>query len=200
MLDPDPALEQGRICTWRSVMWIRICMDSQWFWSAESVTESKRAKVTHKSRKKRRKFRFWSAGCSLSRAKGFTCSLNVLHRGLGIKNCKIRKKNRIFSSRKIWYFSSSKPWIRISIETSADPQHCLEASGSGPVFRIRKILGDRDPLVVGMDPDPSRSSKNSKKRKPLISIVLWLLDGFISVKNYVNVPSKNSKQKNFEKK
>ncbi len=66
MLDPDPALEQGRICLHlEAVMWIRICMDSHWFWSAESGTESKRAKVTHKSRKSEENH-VWSAGCSLS--------------------------------------------------------------------------------------------------------------------------------------
>jgi hypothetical protein len=35
----------------------------------ESRSESKRAKMTHKNRKKLRNFMFWSAGCSLLRAK-----------------------------------------------------------------------------------------------------------------------------------
>jgi hypothetical protein len=42
-------------------------------------------KMTHKNRKKLRIFMFWSAGCSLSRAEGFSCSKGLLYRGLGIK-------------------------------------------------------------------------------------------------------------------
>ncbi len=37
-----------------------------------------------KNRKKDRIFIFWSAGCSLLRAEGFSCSLGVLYGGLGI--------------------------------------------------------------------------------------------------------------------
>ncbi len=37
-----------------------------------------------KIRKKDRIFIFWSAGCSLLRAEGFSCSLGVLYGGLGI--------------------------------------------------------------------------------------------------------------------
>ncbi len=49
---------------------------------------------------------------------------------------------------------------------------------------------DPDPLVRGMDPDPSIMSKNSKK-----PLVCDLFD-FFSLKNYVNVPSKGNMQKN----
>ncbi len=65
-------------------------------------------------------------------------------------------------------------------------------------------LPDPDPLVRGMDPDPDPSiilllsSKNSKKN--LIPTVLRLLLDFLSLKNYLNVPSKSNKQKNFFKK
>jgi hypothetical protein len=46
---------------------------------------SRRAKMTHKNRKKYRIFLFRSAGCSLLRAEGgFSCSLGVLYGGLGI--------------------------------------------------------------------------------------------------------------------
>ena len=41
---------------------------------------SRRAKITQK---KYRIFMFWSAGCSLLRAQGFSCSLGVLYGGLG---------------------------------------------------------------------------------------------------------------------
>ena len=40
--------------------------------------------MTPKNRKKDRIFIFLSAGCSLLRAKGFSCSLGVLYGGLGI--------------------------------------------------------------------------------------------------------------------
>jgi hypothetical protein len=56
-----------------------------------------------------------------------------------------------------------------------------------PVFRILRIhmflgLPDPDSLVRGMDPDPD----------PDPSIIKNLLD-FLSLKNYVNVPSKSNK-------
>jgi hypothetical protein len=50
---------------------------------------------------------------------------------------------------------------------------------------------DPDPLVRGMDPDPSISKQ--KIRKTLIPTVLRLLLDFSSLKNDVNVPSKSKK-------
>ncbi len=47
----------------------------------DSESGSRRAKITHKSRKKLKKFMFWSAGCSLLRAECFFCSLDVLNEG-----------------------------------------------------------------------------------------------------------------------
>ncbi len=49
-----------------------------------SGSGSRRVKMTHKERKKLRKFTFWSAGCSLLMNEGFSCSLDVLFRGLGV--------------------------------------------------------------------------------------------------------------------
>ncbi len=46
-------------------------------WSGLDLNSS-RAKMTYKNRKKLINFIFWSAGCSLLRAEGFSCSLNVL--------------------------------------------------------------------------------------------------------------------------
>ncbi len=67
-----------------------------WFWSARSG--SRRAKISDKTEQKRWKnFTFWSAGCSLLRAKGFSCSLTVLYRRIGKKN----SKKLLFSSCKI---------------------------------------------------------------------------------------------------
>ncbi len=51
---------------------------------SESGSGSTRAKMTHKSRKKLRNLMFWSAGCSLLRAEGFFCNLDVLYGSLGI--------------------------------------------------------------------------------------------------------------------
>jgi hypothetical protein len=53
-------------------------------WVAGSGSGSRRAKMTHKNRKKYRMFMFWSAGCSLLRTEGFSCSLGVFYEGLGI--------------------------------------------------------------------------------------------------------------------
>jgi hypothetical protein len=50
---------------------------------------SRRAKMTHKDRKKSRIFMFLSTGCSLLRAEGFSCSLGVLYGGLGISKIAI---------------------------------------------------------------------------------------------------------------
>ncbi len=38
--------------------------------------------MTHKNRKKVNKFHFLRAGCSLFRAEGFSCSLDVLYGGI----------------------------------------------------------------------------------------------------------------------
>ncbi len=68
--------------------------------------------MAQKSIKQLINFIFWSAGCSLLSAEGFSCSLDVLYGGLfAIFFKKIRKKiNCIFCN-----FLSSKPWIRIWI-------------------------------------------------------------------------------------
>jgi hypothetical protein len=53
--------------------------------------------MTHKRRKNIRIFMFRSAGCSLSKAEGFVCNLEVLYGDLGIGKFKflIQKKIRI---------------------------------------------------------------------------------------------------------
>ncbi len=43
----------------------------------DSQSGSRRAKMTHKDRKKSINFIFLSAGCSLLRAEGFPCSLDI---------------------------------------------------------------------------------------------------------------------------
>jgi hypothetical protein len=51
---------------------------------SESGSGSRKAKMTHKSSKKLINFMFGSAECSLLRAEGFFCKLDVLYGGLGI--------------------------------------------------------------------------------------------------------------------
>jgi hypothetical protein len=64
---------------------------------------------------------FLSAACSLLRAEGFSCILDVLYGGQGISKTKLQfsiKKNiKFFFSCKFYiYFWSSNPWIRIGIQ------------------------------------------------------------------------------------
>jgi|LakMenEpi03Aug12_release.lakeMendotaPanAssembly.Ray.scaffolds.fasta_scaffold1027594_1 hypothetical protein len=82
-----PAIpEEYHICGlpdkwWQSVFRIRIRFLS---WCNQvSGSGSRRAKITHKNIKVTN-FHVWSAGCSLLKAEGFSCSLNVLYGGLGI--------------------------------------------------------------------------------------------------------------------
>ncbi len=59
-------------------LWIRIRTGSGFNRVSGSGSGSRREKMTHKSWQKFRNFMFWSAGCSLSRAEGFFCNLDVL--------------------------------------------------------------------------------------------------------------------------
>ncbi len=85
--------------------------------------------MTHNNRKKFRIFHVLSAGCSLLRAAGFSCSLDVLFGGLGIRKIVVfdTKKLNFFPSCKffsIWVikpkdpdrYSRLKCWIRILIK------------------------------------------------------------------------------------
>jgi hypothetical protein len=89
----------------------------------ESGSGSRRAKMTHKNRKKYRNFMFWSAGCSLLRAEGFSCSLGVLYGGLGISKLEflIKKIKIKFPSVYFFNFSSSNPGSGSGIR-NPDPQ------------------------------------------------------------------------------
>jgi hypothetical protein len=60
------------------VLWIRIRIGSGF--NGVPVSGSRRAKMTHKNRKKKLKLFFLSAGCSLLWAEGIPCSLDVLWR------------------------------------------------------------------------------------------------------------------------
>ncbi len=79
------------ITTWHAI-WVPDPHGSALIWVAGSGSGSafklririQEGKNDTQKRKKSRIFMFWSAGCSLLRADGFTCSLGALYWGLGI--------------------------------------------------------------------------------------------------------------------
>jgi hypothetical protein len=94
--------------------------------------------------KKVKKFHVSSAGCSLLRAEGFSCSLNVLYGGLGISTGNLQFVIKIISNffpAVIFspHFWSSKPWIQIWIGTG-----------------IQSKMLDPEP----MNPDPKHYKKS----------------------------------------
>ncbi len=86
--------------------------------------------MAHKSRKKLRNFMFLIAGCSLLRAEGFFCNLDVLYGALGIGIFVVFDPNIFFFSCKFFQFLviktldpdlirigiSLKCWVRIRIK------------------------------------------------------------------------------------
>ncbi len=76
-----------------------------------SGSGSRRAKMNHKNIKKLRNFMFWSAECSLLWDECFSCSLDVLYGGLGIRKLQFFIKNisHFFSCKFCFHFWSSKP-------------------------------------------------------------------------------------------
>ncbi len=74
-------------CTRKNAKLITRDPDPYWTWFTNvsgSESGSRRSKMTHKSSNKLRNFMFWSTGCSLLRAEGFFCNLDVLYGGFGI--------------------------------------------------------------------------------------------------------------------
>jgi hypothetical protein len=65
--------------------------------------------MTHKNRKKSRILMFLSTGCSLLRAEGFSCSLGVLYKGLGISKLQFLIKKIEIKFPAINFFSISNP-------------------------------------------------------------------------------------------
>ncbi len=82
-----------------------------------------------------KKFHVFKCWLFSLRAGGLSCSLGVLHRGLGInvQCCHFlsEKLKNYFQLVKFYNFLSLNPWIRVQnwirsrIETNADPQHRL---------------------------------------------------------------------------
>jgi hypothetical protein len=72
------------------------CCGSGYGFNGVPGSGSRRAKISRKNIKKLINFIFSSAGCSLFRAEGFSCSLDVLDVGLGISKLYflIQKRNK----------------------------------------------------------------------------------------------------------
>jgi hypothetical protein len=82
---------------------------------------------------------FLSAGCSLLRAEGFFCNLDVLYGALGIHKLQflIQNKCNFFSAVNFFQYLVIKPWIRIRIGI------------------LPKMLDlDPDPYQMNTDPKP----------------------------------------------
>ncbi len=97
----------------------------------------RRAKMTKKY-KKYRIFMFWSAGCFLLRAEGFSCSLGVLYGGLGISKLQflIKKiKIKISSCNFFVRFRSSN-----SIRKNAGSGSVLNQCGSATLLHGHTVL------------------------------------------------------------
>ncbi len=77
-------------------------------------------KDPQKLKKKLRNFIFWSAWCSLWRAEGFSCSLDVLNGGLGISKFQFLIKNvffQLYIFSQFWIIKTlNADWIRIGIQ------------------------------------------------------------------------------------
>ncbi len=88
-----------------------------------------------KNREKDRIFIFWSAGCSLLRDEGFSCSLGVLYGGLGIGKLQflIKKKKIRFLAVIFFQFLIIKPWIRIRDPYPESGSAIRKNAGSGSV-------------------------------------------------------------------
>ncbi len=71
--------------------WCSTVLDRKYFFlqCCESGSGSRREKITHKNRKKLINFFFWSAGCSLLKAEGFSCGLDDLYGRRGISQLQI---------------------------------------------------------------------------------------------------------------
>jgi hypothetical protein len=71
--------------------------------------------MTYKNREqKKRNFIFSSAGCSLLRAAGFLCSLDVLYGGLGIDKLQ-------FLIKKLFNFFSAINFLQFLVIKTLDP-------------------------------------------------------------------------------
>ncbi len=82
-------------------------------------------KLPIKIEKKERIFMFWSAGCSLLRVEGFSCSLGVLKGGLGISKLHFlfKKVNTKFPAVNFFQFLAIRT---LDLELDSDPHWDLD--------------------------------------------------------------------------
>ncbi len=91
-------------------------------------------------------FIFWSAGCSLLRAEGFSCSLDVLYGGLGISKLQffIKKNKNLFKAVNFFKFLIMKTlypdWIRIGMLCSV--KGCIRIRIQTHWIRIRNTVSN----------------------------------------------------------
>ncbi len=145
---------------------------------------SRRGKFSLKNRKKLINFIFWSAGCSLLLAEGFSCSLNVLYGGLRISKLQFLIKKRLFSYIFFQFpdllelLDPDPHWIRIH-NTAFRPSNgrCMFVrrdylssfvdEGSllffRIVFRIRIELHADPSIYPNSDPDPDHALSSHLK-------------------------------------
>ncbi len=86
---------------------------------SESGSGSRRANMTHKSRKNFSKCMFWSVGWPLSWAAGFLCNLDIHYGGLGIGKLHFMiKKNLIFFQLQFFFqfLVIKAPYPRIGLQ------------------------------------------------------------------------------------
>jgi hypothetical protein len=97
---------------------------------------------------------FWIAGCSILRAEGFSCSLGVLYRGLGISKLQFLFKKYNFFSFKYFQFFVNKtldPELGpdLQLEKMLDPDPQSEKCWIRIRFRIRiKSMRIRNPASL----------------------------------------------------
>jgi hypothetical protein len=112
----------------RSVLFIVVDPDLDLLDFCRLDPDQRRSIKAHKDRKKWINFMFWSSGCSLLRAEGFTCTLD----GLRINNCTFGLnfcKKIFLSALKLTNFGLQDPVSRSALiygfcnETIADHQH-----------------------------------------------------------------------------
>ncbi len=139
---PDASLHDHTICSWFKITDPQISIRNQGFGSgldpysigpvdpdpySESGSGSRRAKMTHKSRKKLVKVYVLSVGWPLLWAAGFFCNLDILYGGLGISKLQFLIKTKNFFLSAVLFFkilvikALDPDWIRIRIGLQPQP-------------------------------------------------------------------------------
>ncbi len=106
------------------------------------------------------------------------------------------RQARLFTSWLVW-FGRDTAW-RLHVRDHEGKRWRYRHWRFEPVLRIWIRIQIRQiRMFLGLlDPDPSIIKQQYVVRTALILIVWWLFFDLLSLKNYVNVPSKSIKQKN----